>query len=284
MSWPEKEEVLFTYVVVASHVVSLILIRVDNGVQMPVYYVSKSLHEVKVHYLPLEKAILTVMHAIRKLPHYFQFHTVVVLTQLPLRSLLRSADYTGRIAKWGTILGAFDIKYMSRTSIKGQVLADLMAELAESLLEEEVRKQDMDGKSVYVVSLQEPLSWRIYVDGATNQRGSGMGLVVISPDKIIIEKSLRLGFSTTNNKAEYETLLVGMTMVQKIGGKTVEIFSDSRLVVGQVKGELEAKDVRMQEYLNKVRHLQSGFESFTLLQIPRSRNTHADSLATLTTY
>ena len=110
-----------------------------------------------------------------------------------------------------------------------------------------------------------------------------MGLVVISPDKIIIEKSLRLGFSTTKNEAEYETLLVGMTMVQKMGGKTVEIFSDSRLVVGQVKGELEEKDVRMQKYLNQVRRFQSGFKSFTLLQIPRSRNTHANSLATLAT-
>ena len=110
-----------------------------------------------------------------------------------------------------------------------------------------------------------------------------MVLVVISPDKIIIEKSLRLGFSATKNEAEYETLLVGMTMVQKMGGKTVEIFSDSRLVVGQVKGELEAKDVRMQKYLNQVRRFQSGFKSFTLLQIPRSRNTHANSLATLAT-
>ena len=63
----------------------------------------------------------------------------------------------------------------------------------------------------------------------------------------------------------------------------MERYSDSRLVVGQVKGELEAKDVRMQEYLNQVRHLQSGFESFNLLQIPRSKNTHADSLATLAT-
>ena len=63
----------------------------------------------------------------------------------------------------------------------------------------------------------------------------------------------------------------------------MERYSDSRLVVGQVKGELEAKDVRMQEYLNQVRHLQSGFESFNLLQIPRSENTHADSLATLAT-
>ena len=62
-----------------------------------------------------------------------------------------------------------------------------------------------------------------------------MGLVIISPNTIIIEKSLRLGFSATNNKAEYEALLVGITMVQKMEGKIVEIFSDSRLVVGQVK-------------------------------------------------
>ena len=72
-------------------------------------------------------------------------------------------------------------------------------------------------------------------------------------------------------------------MVQKIGGKIAEIFSDSRLVVEQVKGEMEARDVRMQEYLNQVRHLQSRFESFNLQHIPRSGNTHVDSLATLTT-
>ena len=61
----------------------------------------------------------------------------------------------------------------------------------------------------------------------------------------MIEKSLRLGFSTTNNEAEYETLLVGMTMVQKMGEKVVEIFSDLRLVEGQVQGELKARDLRM---------------------------------------
>lgn len=77
-----------------------------------------------------------------------------------------------------------------------------------------------------------------------------MRLVIISYEKIIIEKSLRLGFSTTNNKAEYEALLVGMTMVQRMGGKAVEMFSNSRLIVGQVWGELEARDLKMQEYLN----------------------------------
>ena len=99
MSRPEVNEVLFAYIAVALHAVSLVLIWVDSGVQRPVYYVSKSLHEVEVRYLPLEKAILAVVHAICKLPHYFQSHTVVVLTQLPLRALLWSTDFTGRIAK-----------------------------------------------------------------------------------------------------------------------------------------------------------------------------------------
>ena len=147
----------------------------------------------------LEKAISAVMHATCKLSHYFQSHIVVVLTQRLFRSLLRSANYTGRIAKWSTILEAFDIKYMPRTSIKGQVLTDLVTEFAESPLEEKVEKQGMDGKSVGMISLKEPLSWRVYVDGAANKRGSGVGLVLISLEKITIKKSLRLGFSAINN-------------------------------------------------------------------------------------
>ena len=93
------DEVLFAYIAVASHAVSLVLIREDSGIQRLVYYVSKSLHEAEVRYLTLERAILAVVHATRKLSHYFQSHTVVVLTQLSLKSLLWSADYIGRIVK-----------------------------------------------------------------------------------------------------------------------------------------------------------------------------------------
>ena len=80
MSRPETDEVLFAYLVVATQAISLVLIRVNYGVQKPVYYISKSLHEAEVRYLPLEKAILAIIHGTRKLPHYFQSHTVVVLT------------------------------------------------------------------------------------------------------------------------------------------------------------------------------------------------------------
>ena len=88
MSSPEADEVLFAYITVAPHAVSLVLIRIDGGIQRLVYYVSKSLHEAEVRYLPLEKTILAVVHVTRKLPYYFQAHTVVVLTQLSLKSVL----------------------------------------------------------------------------------------------------------------------------------------------------------------------------------------------------
>ena len=120
-----------------------------------------------------------------------------------------------------------------------------MAEFAESPIGENREEQGMDGKSVGVISLQRPLSWNMYIDGAANQRGSGVGLVVTSPEGIIIEKSLRLGFLATNNEAEYEALLEGMALVQKMGVRSMEIFSNSSFVIGQVKGELESKDVRM---------------------------------------
>ena len=158
MSNLELNEVLFAYIAVASYAVSLVLIQVHNGVQRPVYYVSKSLHEAEVRYLPLEKAILAVVLGTRKLPHYFQAHTVVVLIQLPLKTILRSADYTGRIAKWGTILGAFDIKYMSRTSVKGQVLADLVAEFTEPEVDELLANKNKDEKLVDMISQYCPLT------------------------------------------------------------------------------------------------------------------------------
>ena len=92
-----------------------------------------------------------------------------------------------------------------------------------------------------------------------------------------------MGFSATNNEVEYEALMIGMVMVQKMGGNSIKVFLDSRLVVGQVKGEFEVKDERMQGYLSQVKCLQSEFDSFDLMHIPKGGNAHTDSLAMLAT-
>ena len=134
---------------------------------------------------------------------------------------------------------------MPSTSIKGQVLANLVAEFTEPEIEELPSDGNMDEKLVGTISQYFLPTWEVYVDGALNKKGSGVGLVLMSPEKVVIEKSLRLDFSATNNEAEYETLLEGMTTVQRMGRKSIKLFSDSRLVVGQVRGEFEAKDERM---------------------------------------
>ena len=78
--------------------------------------------------------------------------------------------------------------------------------------------------------------------------------MLVTPEKLIMEKSLRLGFLATNNEVEYEALLARVALVSQLRGEMVKLYSDSRLVMGQVNGDFEARDERMQEYLAKVQN------------------------------
>ena len=146
MSNPVVDEVLFAYIAIAFYAISFVLIWVDSGIQSPVYYVSKSLNEAEVHYLPLEKGYIGGGACYKKTSPLFPSTHRGCSHPTSIKLILWSADYTGRVAKWATILGAFDTKYMPRTSIKGQVLADLVAESVECPEEMNVEKHGMDEK------------------------------------------------------------------------------------------------------------------------------------------
>ena len=167
---PEFGEDLFMYLLVSDHAMSAVLLR-DQGVQQPVYYISKTLVDAETRYLPLEKLVLALVHATRKLPHYFQAHTVFVLTEYPLQSLLKRSDFTGRIAKWGTRLGSFDIRYRPRSSVKGQILADFIVEFTPK----------NDGKIIYNAKSRP---WKVFIDGASNAMGAGAGIIIITSEGI----------------------------------------------------------------------------------------------------
>ena len=104
---------------------------------------------------------------------------------------------------------------MPRISIKGQVLTDLVAEFAKPPIEIVAEKRNIDGKPIGAISMPRPPCWKVYVDGAANRSRSRVGLVLVSPEKTIIEKSLRLGFSAMNNETKHKALLQGMAMVHK---------------------------------------------------------------------
>ena len=255
------------YLSVSEYAISAVLLR-DQGIQQLVYYISKTLVDAKTRYLPLEKLVLVLVHARRKLPHYFQAHNVYKLTEYPLQSLLKRSDFTGRITKWGTRLGSFDIRYRPRSSMKGQVLADFFAEFS-------LRK----GKET--ICNIKVIPWKVFVDGASSGSGARVGIVAITPKGIKLERSFRLGFKASNNEAEYEALLAGLKVVSDLGAKEVEVYSDSRLVVNQVQGRFEAKDPRMIRYLRLVKQTMDHFLNVKMVQVVRGQNRHTDSLATL---
>ena len=97
LSTLEPEEDFFMYLSVSEHIVNAVMMR-DQGVQQPIYYVSKTLVDAETRYLPLGKLVLALVHVMRKLSHYFQAHSVYVLIKYPLESLLRRSNFTGRIA------------------------------------------------------------------------------------------------------------------------------------------------------------------------------------------
>lgn len=121
----------------------------------------------------------------------------------------------------------------------------------------------------------------MYVDVASNARGSGVGIFMVSPKGLRVEKSLRLGFCASTNEAEYEALVAGLRAVQNLSAKEAVVYSDSRLVVSQKEGSFEAKDCRMLQYLKLLQLLRSSFRKVSVARVPKSQNSHADSLATL---
>ena len=161
------------------------------------------------------------------------------------------------------MLGDYD-EYMPHTAIKGQVLANFVEEFTESITGE--------GKGIVdtmTVSASIIPTWEVYTNGTANGKGAGIGIVVITPEKLVMEKSLRSGFLASNDETEFEALLARKTMVNQLKGEVVEVYSNSWLVVGQVNREFEARDKHMRGYLIRVKQAQVHFKSFTLMQIPR---------------
>ena len=124
--------------------------------------------------------------------------------------MLKKSDFTGRIAKWGTRLGSFDIRYRPRSSIKGQVLANFIAEFS----------LKNDGK---VICQVENRPWKVFVDSASSAMRSCVGIIIITPEGIRLEHSFRLGFKASNNEAEYEAFLAELKTVLCMGARDVEI-------------------------------------------------------------
>ncbi|GKB87022.1 reverse transcriptase domain-containing protein [Tanacetum coccineum] len=128
---PKEREELIIYLAAAKEAISAVLMTEREGKQMPMYFVSRPLRGSGVNYTPMEKLVLALLSASRRLKRYFQAHTIVVITNQPIKQLLSNSEITGRMLKWKFELEGYDIQYRLRISIKGQILADFIVERPE---------------------------------------------------------------------------------------------------------------------------------------------------------
>ena len=212
----------------------------------------------------MEKLALALVIASRKLRPYFHSHTIRVLTNYSLRQVLQKLDASGRLPKCVIELSQFDNKFVPRPTIKGQALADFIAEFTTP-----VEKRLEEAPTIPTTKIPK---WGLYVDGSSNGGGSGAGLILVSPERHRMHCALKFRFKAYNNEAEHEALIGGLNHAKEMKVESLEVYSDSHLIVCQMKDEYQAQGEKMVAYLQNAKDLLKFFNSYIIHQVPRSEN------------
>ncbi|XP_020240077.1 uncharacterized protein LOC109818937 [Cajanus cajan] len=237
---PDPQLDMIMYISVSDKAISTVLVQ-EKTEQMPIYFISRVLQDAETRYQHLEKTVLALVHTSRRLRHYFQSHRMLVRTDTPITKVLRKPELAGRMVSWSIELSQFDIRFKPRGPIKAQSLADFLNEFTSTVN-------------------PDAHLWTLHVDGSSNQQGSGAGIILEGPGHVVVEQSLRFGFKASNNQAEYEALLAGLRLAKDLGISRIQCWSDSQVVIGQLKAD---------------------FEDVQVKHTPRELNVRADQLARL---
>ncbi|GJZ18196.1 reverse transcriptase domain-containing protein [Tanacetum coccineum] len=225
----------------------------------------------KRNYAPLKKLVISLVHMTRRLRRYFEAHPVKVITDQPIKQILNKAEASGKLAKYAIELGTYNITFEPRNAIKGQILADFISETPD--------KEPAD--SYFQMPKMAPEEydtgrWTLFTDRASNLKGSGAGLVLIGPSGIEHTYTLRLTFTSTNNKAEYEALLAGLRIARKMKVQDLKVKVDYKLVASQINGSYVASSNNMIKYLSKAKEYIAFFKSFSIKNNARNLNQKVD--------
>jgi ribonuclease HI len=260
---------LLLYVAASHSAVSVALVqeKLEGQIkkQAPVYFVSEVLSLSKKNYTELEKVLYAVLMAYRKLRHYFQAFHIIVPSSQPLKDIMRNREATRRIGKWAAELNEFSIDYVHRSSIQSQALADFIADWTPGAQEEEANK--------------DAEAWTVFCDGSWGTFGASAAAVLVAPSKVRTCYAVKLDFNCTNNIAEYEALLLGLRKLKAMGIRRVVLKTNSQVISGHVDKSSKARDPKLEKYLDIVRRLEASFEGFSVKNIPRGENKHANLLA-----
>ena len=241
---------LLLYLSVSDIALGCMLAQLDDlGKERAIYYLSKRMLEYECKYIMIERLCLALVWATRRLRHYVTEYSILLVSRLdPLRYLFDRPVLTGRLMRWLVLLTEFDIQYMTQKSVKGSIVADHLASLPVS----DDIPIDYDFPDEQFISMTSITGWQLYLDGAANQSGFGIGILLISPQGDHIPRSVRLVFSghhrLTNNMVEYEACITGLETALDLGIRQLEIHGDSNLVIQQTQGIWRTRDEKLKPY------------------------------------
>ncbi|CAL8992411.1 unnamed protein product [Prunus brigantina] len=252
-----------------------------DGEESPIYYVSRQLRGAEARYPKTELLCLALVYAAQRLRHYFLAHKLQLIVKSdPVRYLLTRPVLSGRLARWLLQLSEFDITCATPKAIKGQAVIDMLAlfpEVEGSPLSEEVLGELPE--MVATVTKEEP--WTLYFDGSSTSKGGGAGVVLINPNGQATTLSFKLDFPCTNNVAEYEAFIMGLSTAREMGAEKMKIIGDSNLVLSQLQGSFAVKEATLAPYRTAAERLINSFKQTMMEHIPGVTNRYADALATL---
>nr|GEW99275.1 reverse transcriptase domain-containing protein [Tanacetum cinerariifolium] len=206
---PNPQEELIMYLSATYGAVSAVMMTKKGTTQTPIYFISRALQGSELNYSPIEKLVLSLVFAAKRLRRYFQAHPIMVITD-------------------------------------------------------------------------EPIKQTLFTDGSSCVDGSGAGLILTNPEGVKFTYALRFQFAASNNEAEYEALVAGLRIATQMGVKNIQVNVNSKLVANQVLGTYVEKKDNMIKYLEIVKGLVNGFTTFSISQVPRSKNKQADALSKIT--
>ncbi|XP_015163501.1 uncharacterized protein [Solanum tuberosum] len=232
----------------------------------------------ELNYLPIENLCLALVFSIQKKKHYFQAHVVRLISrENPIKFVMSKPVLSDRLARWYLQFQQFEIVYIPQKAIKGQTLADFLAD--HPIPDDWELTDELSDEDAMLIEVQPP--WKMYFDGAAHRGGAGAGVVFIISQEEILPFSFTLKQCCSNNVAEYQALILGLEMAVDMKQLNLQVFGDSQLVINQLLGSYEVKKPELLPYHDYAQKFIGWLGDVTLQHVHRTENKKADALAAL---